>query len=360
MKVIKSILLNVFTGASATAAAAMVLIAYSDRFHPADYPILACAGMVFPFFLVTNLIILMIWLIVKWRRIWIPIVGFVLAFPAIRIYLPFHFHSEPPQGCIKVLSYNVNAYLMDKEFPHPEDSIFEYLRHQNADIVCLQEDIIQTSSHPIDYSAIYPYNDTVHLNKPTSLIINAIGIHTRYPILSKERISFKSEANGSVAFFLKIGNDTVIVINNHLESTHLSESDRERYNSIIRGGMSSEDAQVETRKLVDKLSTAMIQRASQAEAIHQYTELHNHYPAIICGDFNDTPISYVRRTIAKGLTDCYVETGNGVGVSYNQKGFYFRIDQIMCSRHFEPYNCYVDDYMKASDHYPIVCWLKKN
>ena len=202
MKVIKSILLNVFTGASATAALAMVLVAYSDRLNPADYPVLACAGMVFPFFLVANLIILMLWLIVKWRRIWIPIVGFVLAFPAIRTYLPFHFHSEPPQGSIKVLSYNVDLYLMNKEFPHPEDSIFEYLRHQNADIVCLQEDVIQPSSNPIDYSSLYPYNDTVHLNKPTTLNINAVGIHTRYPIVRKERIDYKSDANGSVAFFL--------------------------------------------------------------------------------------------------------------------------------------------------------------
>ena len=352
-------MLNILTGASAAIAIATVLVAYSDRLHPADHPVLACAGMIFPFFLVANLIMLMVLLIVKWRRIWIPIVGFVLAFPAIRIYLPLHFRTEPPQGSIKVLSYNVDYYLMDKEFSHPEDSIFEYLRHQNADIICLQEDVLQPNCHPIDFSNLYPYNDTVHLTKPNVISINAVGIHTRYPIVRKERISFPSDANGSVAFFLQIGNDTVMVINNHLETTHLSDSDRERYKSMISGGMNSEDAQAETRKLLDKLSTSMILRATQAEAIHQYIERHKHYPAIVCGDFNDTPISYVRRTIAKGLTDCYVESGSGVGGSYNQKGFYFRIDQIMCSDHFEPYNCYIDDQMRASDHYPILCWLKR-
>ena len=96
----------------------------------------------------------------------------------------------------------------------------------------------------------------------------------------------------------------------------------------------------------------------QAEAVHQYIEAHRQYPIIVCGDFNDNPISYSRRIIAQGLTDCFVETGRGVGLSYNQKGFFFRIDHIMCSDHFKPYNCSVDNKIDASDHYPISCRLK--
>ena len=30
----------------------------------------------------------------------------------------------------------------------------------------------------------------------------------------------------------------------------------------------------------------------------------------------------------------------------------------MCSDHFVPYNCKVDNKMDASDHYPIACRLK--
>jgi endonuclease/exonuclease/phosphatase (EEP) superfamily protein YafD len=78
----------------------------------------------------------------------------------------------------------------------------------------------------------------------------------------------------------------------------------------------------------------------------------------VCGDFNDTPISYARRTIAQGLTDCFQTTGRGLGLSYNQKGFYFRIDHVLCSPDLQPFNCQVDDEMDASDHYPVVCYLK--
>jgi exonuclease III len=58
------------------------------------------------------------------------------------------------------------------------------------------------------------------------------------------------------------------------------------------------------------------------------------------------------------LTDSYVATGRGVGLSYNQKGFFFRIDHLFCSSDIQPFNCKIDDKMDASDHYPLICWLK--
>lgn len=360
MPILKNILLSVFTGASVMVAAATVAVAYSDRLDPIAHPVLACAGMVFPIFLVANLVVLLLWLMVKWRRVWIPIVAFVLAFPSIRIFMPLHTSSEAPEGCIKVLSYNVAAYGGNYRYNQAMDTIFGYLKQQKADIVCFQEDMTVKFNPVEHFPELYPYNDTVHVTPPGYPLINAVGIHSRFPIIRRERISYESLANGSVAFFLQIGADTVIVVNNHLESTHLSTDDRQRYKAMMRGDMDRASTKEETRLILDKLSKAMAQRAEQAKAVSRYIEQHRSYPLIVCGDFNDTPISYVRRTIAQGLTDCYVDTGNGLGLSYNQRGFNFRIDHIMCSSHFKPYNCYVDDKMDASDHYPIICWLERN
>ncbi len=360
MPILKNILLSVFTGASVMVAAATVAVAYSDRLDPIAHPVLACAGMVFPIFLVANLVVLLLWLMVKWRRVWIPIAAFVLAFPSIRIFMPLHSSSQPPEGCIKVLSYNVAAYGGNYRYNQAMDTIFGYLKQQKADIVCFQEDMTVKFNPVEHFPELYPYNDTVHVTPPGYPLINAVGIHSRFPIIRRERISYESLANGSVAFFLQIGADTVIVVNNHLESTHLSTDDRQRYKAMMRGDMDRASTKEETRLILDKLSKAMAQRAEQAKAVSRYIEQHRGYPLIVCGDFNDTPISYVRRTIAQGLTDCYVDTGNGLGLSYNQRGFNFRIDHIMCSSHFKPYNCYVDDKMDASDHYPIICWLERS
>ncbi|MCR4810196.1 MAG: endonuclease/exonuclease/phosphatase family protein [Prevotella sp.] len=359
MKVVKNILLNVFTGASATTALLLVLVAYSDRFHPQEHPYLACAGLTFPFFLLVNTLIFIAWLVVSWRRAWIPLAAFLLTLPVIRVYLPLHFHHDPPPGCLKIVSYNVANYVIAKEQPEKEKTIYNYLHRQNADIVCLQEDVTHGGDPAGDFTNLYAYNDTVWLGLHRKKVYNAVGIHSRYPIVGKEIIEYESSSNGSVAFFVKVGTDTVLIINNHLETTHLTKVDRQRYTDMISGEMDRDAAEAETRKIIDKLSVAMVKRASQARAVHDYIERHRRYPMVVCGDFNDTPVSYARRIIAQGLTDCFVETGCGLGFTFFGKGFYFRIDHILCSDHFEPYNCYVDNQINASDHYPIICWLKR-
>lgn len=355
---IKNIVMHVFTGASVATALLLVFVGYSDRINPVSHPVLACVGMTLPFFIIANLVFLVAWVFIKWKRIWIPLIGLLIAYAPIRTYFPMHGSSKVPEGCIKVVSYNVCGYSGNKDFgKNCIDSICDYLKRQKPHIVCLQEDVntgIPTLERMAD---IFPFNDTVHINT-SEKYPNVVGIHSRYPIIRKERIPFKSEANGSVAFYLKIGKQEVIVINNHLESFHLNPDDRENYKNILKGEMGSKQMETETRTLIKKVSDAMALRAPQADAVHHFIETHKRYPTIVCGDFNDTPISYVRRTIAKDLIDCYVETGTGAGISYNQKGFSFRIDQMMCSNHFHPFRCEVDDAIKASDHYPIKCWLR--
>ena len=78
---------------------------------------------------------------------------------------------------------------------------------------------------------------------------------------------------------------------------------------------------------------------------------------IVCGDFNDSPISYTHRVVGEGLNDAFVESGNGFGISYNQNHFYFRIDNILLSKNLKSYRCTVDNTIKSSDHYPIWCYV---
>ena len=59
---------------------------------------------------------------------------------------------------------------------------------------------------------------------------------------------------------------------------------------------------------------------------------------IVCGDFKDTPISYTHRVISKGLVDAFENSGSGLGISYNQNRFYFRIDHILTSKNIDSFN----------------------
>ena len=358
IKQLKTITINIFAGANVATVLLMVLSGYADRFHPSDFPILSCMGMVFPVFLIANLLFIFFWLTFKWRKIWIPILGYALVYFPLTLYMPIHASQDVPDGTIKLVSYNVCQYGGNYKYEHGFDTVFNYLQRQDADIVCLQEDVDTWRRYVFKrYQKIYPYNDTtVFCMGP--LNYNGVGIHTRFPILRTEQIAYKSATNGSVAYFLQVNSDTIIVINNHLEGTHLSVEDRIKYQKMLKGEMVKDTAKAETLFLLEKLGKYAAKRAPEAEAVHAYIEAHRNYPMIVCGDFNDTPISYSRRTVAQGLTDCFQETGKGIGLSYNQKGFYFRIDHILCSEQFKPYNCEIDNKMDASDHYPIICRLK--
>ena len=359
IKQLKQFTLNLIAGANVATVLVMLATGYADHIYPPYHPLLSVLGLAFPIFLLINLCFLLFWIIFKWRRIWIPVAGYILAYVPITTYLPMNPRQEVPEGCIKLLSYNVCTYGGNYKYKDAFERIVDYLDEQQADIVCLQEDADSWRKYTFQrFQKIYPHNDTTVFCKKESLF-NAVGIHTRYPILRKERIPYESKTNGSVAYFLKVDNDTLLVINNHFEGTHLSKKDRSNYKEMLRGDMQRDTARIESKHLIERLGKSAAQRALEADAVSRYIDNHRQYPTIVCGDFNDTPISYTRRKLAQTLTDCFAETGRGLGLSYNQKGFWVRIDHILCSSDFTPYNCQVDSKIDFSDHYPIACQLKK-
>lgn len=353
---IKSFTISLIAGANVVAVVVMILVGFADHVNPVNYATFSSLGMLFPFAALVNLAFLFFWLVVKWRMAWIPFVGFLLVYVPMRIYVPLNLPLSPPEDAIKVVSFNVGGYCSALQEGDSFGQINEYLRESQADIVCLQEDNDSWRKSEVIYDGLFAYNDIVPLNN--SGMINRVGIHTRYPILRKERIEYPSMANGSVAWYLKVGNDTLIVINNHLESTHLSKEDRSQYRQLIKGDMESDTARASSRHLLSVFSESSAKRAPQAEAVHRYVEAHRGQKILVCGDFNDHPLSYTRHIIADGLKDCFVSTGNGLGVSFNRYGMYFRIDHMMCSDNITPYRCQIDSKCDASDHYPVVCWIK--
>ncbi len=336
----------------------MLLVGYSDRLNPSDHPMLSTVGMTFPIFLLINFLFLFFWLFFKWRKAWIPIVGYLFAYVPINIYLPINHNDDITEDALKIISYNVCTYGGNYKYEDGFGYVLNYLRGEKADIVCLQEDVDTWRGNVFsEYKQSYAYNDTIMLVQ-SAASVNALGIHTRYPILKRERINYDSKANGSAAWWLDVDGDTVIVVNNHFESCHLTSADRQQYRQIIRGKMPSDSARAESKLLLVKLAEANAKRAPQIRAVRRFVEEHQQHPIIVCGDFNDNPISYSHYVMSQVLTDCFAETGTGIGLSYNQKAFSFRIDHIFCSEELEPILCKVDGRMDASDHNPLICWLK--
>ncbi len=106
-----------------------------------------------------------------------------------------------------------------------------------------------------------------------------------------------------------------------------------------------------------RLRENSVLRAAQVDSIAQVVGA-TRTRRIVCGDFNDTPMSYVYRTMARGLRDAFRECGSGY--SHTFRGFYnmLRIDYVLSSG-FEPlsYEVLPVDY---SDHHPVVVRLRKS
>ena len=120
----------------------------------------------------------------------------------------------------------------------------------------------------------YPYHriNTVGSGKGHT---NKIACYSKFPILSSRILDYPSEYNGSVLYEIKIGEDTVTLINNHLESNKLTKADKVVYEDMLKSP-EKEKVKSGARLLIRKLAEASAIRAPQADTIaHEIAAYNN-------------------------------------------------------------------------------------
>jgi len=350
---IKKIPQYIFIAVNLLVVIAMNFCAYTTTLNSHTYPNYSHFGMMFPAFLIGSAAFLVFWLIFKRKYMLISIIGMAACAGSIRTYCPLNYPQTPPEGSIKVMSYNVMNFGKHDSIPWDENYIVQYINWSEADIVCLQEGGNTKGATILQlFDSIYPYIAVDSIKKTPHLILLS-----KYPILSSERINYQSETNASFAHTLLMDGDTLLVVNNHFESYKLKEKDKNDYKTIIK------DPENETNEqrydsLIYKLKAANAIRALQVDTVAQYIEESNCRYILCMGDFNAPSLSYTHHRLTRSLNDAYTRSGNGPGFSYNSSGMYFRIDHILVSPNITPYKAKVDAYSRMSDHYPIISYLK--
>ena len=360
MKRITSFLAYILLAVNGLFALLFLLTAYSTYINPVEHPTKSCLGLTFPIFLAIICLFLCFWIVVRIRFALLSVITLLVAHPQILLYMPINFNSSKPDaGVIKVLSYNTMS--LGGTTNNPDGSpVLQYILNNEANIVCLQEyssSISKRTSNKklmADINKRYKYSSFDKVGKTKS---NEIAIFSEYPILSSRRIALDSQYNGATLYKLKVGSDTLYVINCHLESNKLVMEDKVVYEQMLKDP-NKQSIKKGLPQLLKKLGEAAAIRAKQADIISQEIEqLPKNSYILVAGDFNDTPISYTHRVISNEMRDAFVESGNGLGISYNQHKLYFRIDHILTSQNIESYDCVVDRWDKVSDHYPISCYI---
>src|SRR5688572_17113474 len=82
-----------------------------------------------------------------------------------------------------------------------------------------------------------------------------------------------------------------------------------------------------------------------------------HHPVVVMGDFNDSPISVVHRTLRKHFSDAFSASGKRWGPTFTLGPLPIRLDRIYLSGAIRVLDCRVrnDELTRlASDHRPVI------
>lgn len=322
-----------------------------DSFWPAAF-----LGLLYPYLLLINLLFIGFYALRKSRKLLFSLLVVVIGYQHL-----FNFFQPIPNlrsgtGGLKILSYNVHYFSSDitkKQTDNPK--VLTYLRTVDADILCLQETrLFKTGKlSPDGIKSALP--GIKHYQLAHSISYAGPLTLSKYPIVRMGEIRFAHSSNMVLFSDIVIHpGDTVRVYNCHFQSYSITPED---YSLTDPDRTGTNEQQLREAKLISKkMIIAFSIRAQQARTVAAHIRKCP-YPMIVCGDFNDTPLSYTYQILGKQLKDAFTEAGFGFSTTYN--GFLpsLRIDYILYSQRFHAIS-YQRDQVNLSDHFPVVAKIK--
>ena len=253
---------------------------------------------------------------------------------------------------LKVMTYNTHAMMIGDKLAAKKEML-QYINNQGADVVCLQEVLVYKNPARLTLPALreamsnypYTYYDFKRYNSHRQF---GNVVFSRYPLTNKNTIRYESQSNISSQCDVQVGDETIRLIVNHLESYGLVREDLQ-FDTLSM-------AEIKNSSLVQKLQHAGKLRHQQAREVKRSIR-QSPYPVVVVGDFNAIPLSYVYWKVKFGLRDCFLESSFGkLGNTIKKGPLGIRIDYILCSRRLTPIQCEVDR-VKYSDHFPVCATI---
>lgn len=319
-------------------------------------------ALFYPLIIFTNIAFVIFWLLARKWFFLLSLAVLLFSSEQINETFPIHVGKTEFKRVVKpvqFLTYNTMVCgKLEKHTRKKPNKVIQYILDSDADIVCLQEFTVSKKKEYLTHADIlrifnkYPYKHIQYKQKVNTRI-SGVATFSKFPIVNKQTINFPSKYNISIYSDIDIHGRTIRVINNHLESNRLTENDK-KMPYVLRNKFDTERLTGITLHFSKKLGVAYRLRAVQADAVAKAIET-SPYKIILCGDFNDVPGSYAYTKVKGKLKDAFEETGTGLGWTFNERFYRFRIDYMMYdSTAFVPIE-YKADHVNYSDHYPVLC-----
>ena len=299
----------------------------SDEFFVAGILTLCIPG--FFIFLVASLIYFM-----GCRSYWaiLPAAILVASLPLTSSSFSFIKSDQNIKAPLHLVTHNMNAlkyFIKPADFNSNQKTFQEWAAKNDFDILCLQE-MIEVKRVPF----LIPGYTKLSSVKDTKAGDNlGLFIFTRYPVVREGKMEFAFNSYNRLMWAdVVVGSDTLRVINVHLSSYDFHPMSIRWNLARLRGGLRA--------------------RSWHAKLIERFIRESRH-PVILCGDFNETPLSYPYRKMNSILYDTYQGSGKGFQYSFVFAGLPVRIDHIFISPSLQSKDYQISSEPPWSDHSPV-------
>jgi endonuclease/exonuclease/phosphatase family metal-dependent hydrolase len=325
------------------------LCAICPFISPSSFVWTAFFGLAFWMIFFANVIILLILIFLKSRRtLLIPILALILSIPGLAKSYSLGEKNEDTAS-IKVMTYNIGVFrdykVNSRTVTDVKKSLAKLVKEQNPDVICLQESGKWPQNRASEFSKMIGYK--YYSVNP----VNGNSFFSKFPI--EDVKGFNNETISKYADIKKVKIDkdeSFYLVNCHFNSFGISNEEIEYINdakNIVK------DKEIYGKSVITKLTRGFKLRTKSTQVLIDKLP-DDDTPLVICGDFNDTPLSYTYNQMSKaGLKDAFLAVSKGIGKTYCGRLPLLRIDYFWYNDNIE-----IVDYNRikqtTSDHYPLL------
>ncbi|MBQ9584143.1 MAG: endonuclease/exonuclease/phosphatase family protein [Bacteroidales bacterium] len=331
----------------AIAAAALCISYLSIFIDPAFMSLPYFFGLYYiPIFLI-NVVLLIVGLIKMRRYLVLSLVALLPSLFFADLFVKFGDEEKSVSGDeVKVMTYNVGHFCAAAKGMNAEQAlgkISEFVSREAPDIICLQEFHTKDTATLGRFLQQLPYRHR-YLYRDNGAYAGNITL-SRYPIVNSGTVSFSRSTNLCIWSDIRINDVTVRIYNCHLQSYSLS------FTNIIKRMSKKGGFTDEVKTVHEHLAQTTLRRSEQVGKMHDHIATST-LPSVVCGDFNDTPMSYTYHRLSQGHKDSFADGGRGFGATFSIFWPLLRIDYILVP---ENVSCDRTSITRVpySDHYPV-------
>lgn len=340
---------------------ALVIAYLTPYVSPSTFGPLTIVGIFAPILYLCVLVCMLLWLVTgRWKTAGIVAILLIPGLFRISDFYNVAFNREveakPERQSFTLVTYNVRGFFDDSSQNSVSGIVDYFNQMENYDVVCFQE-FTRDARGVERLDSLFDARELSYKADAVEFGEVVLRTYSRYPILNSGDIS--GEGRGTSQWLdimirrdLRSATDTLRIFNNHLHTMSISPGDSE---DISRGKILQDGERM--LSIVERIADNSTIRVDHVDTLRMVMDA-TPYKHIVCGDFNDTPMSYVYGELIEGRKDAFVESGKGFGFTFRPMYGTLRIDYVLYSEGIEALKYVADESAEYSDHLPVAVTMK--